>query len=57
MPADTLTLFGPEDIRPRRAQIDESAAPAERKAADHGRLNALLGLAETTGCRRVRLLG
>ena len=55
-PAETLTLYGADDIRYRRAQIDEGAAPAERKAADHARLNALLGLAEATGCRRQRLL-
>ncbi|MBS0565742.1 MAG: DNA helicase RecQ [Proteobacteria bacterium] len=55
-PAETLTLYGPEDIRLRRAQIDESPAPPERKGADHARLNALLGLAEATGCRRQRLL-
>ena len=55
-PAETLTLFGPEDIRLRRSQIDEGAAPPERKAADHARLNHLLGLAEATGCRRQLLL-
>lgn len=56
-PAETLTLFGPDDIRLRRGQIDEGIAPPERKGADHGRLNALLGLAEALGCRRVQLLG
>ena len=55
-PAETLTLYGPDDIRLRRAQIDEGLAPPDRKAADHARLNALLGLAEATGCRRQRLL-
>ncbi len=55
-PAETLTLYGAEDIRFRRSQIDEGLAPPERKAADHARLNALLGLAEATGCRRQRLL-
>ncbi len=55
-PAETMTLYGPDDIRLRRSQIDEGAAPPERKAADHGRLNALLGLAEALGCRRRRLL-
>ena len=55
-PAETLTLFGADDIRFRRSQIDEGLAPPERKAADHGRLNALLGLAEATACRRVGLL-
>jgi len=56
-PADTLTLYGPDDIRLRRSQIDESPAPPDRRAADHARLNALLGLAEATGCRRRVLLG
>jgi len=55
-PAETLTLFGPEDIRLRRAQIDEGLAPPERRAADHARLNALLGLAEALECRRAALL-
>ncbi|MFV0244135.1 MAG: DNA helicase RecQ [Qingshengfaniella sp.] len=55
-PAETLTLFGADDIRLRRAQIDESAAPDDRRDADHGRLNALLGLAEALGCRRQALL-
>jgi len=55
-PAETLTLFGPDDIRYRRQQIDEGLAPPERRAADHGRLNALLGLAEALQCRRQNLL-
>jgi ATP-dependent DNA helicase RecQ len=55
-PADTLTLYGADDIRLRRSQIDEGVAPSERKEADHRRLNALLGLAEATGCRRQVLL-
>ncbi|MGH1355501.1 MAG: DNA helicase RecQ [Thalassovita sp.] len=55
-PAETLTLFGPEDVRLRRSQIDEGLAPPERRAADHGRLNALLGLAEALKCRRATLL-
>ncbi|NNF71257.1 MAG: DNA helicase RecQ [Rhodobacteraceae bacterium] len=56
-PADTLTLYGADDIRLRRAQVDEGLAPPERKSADHARLNALLGLAEALGCRRQALLG
>ena len=55
-PAETLTLYGADDIRLRRAQIDEGMAPPERRTADHGRLNALLGLAEALGCRRQQLL-
>lgn len=56
-PAETLTLFGADDIRLRRSQIDEGLAPPERRAADHARLNALLGLAEALECRRKTLLG
>ncbi|MGR3614916.1 MAG: DNA helicase RecQ [Paracoccaceae bacterium] len=56
-PAETLTLFGPDDIRLRRSQIDEGLAPSERRSADHARLNALLGLAEALDCRRQTLLG
>ncbi len=55
--AETLTLYGPDDIRLRRSQIDEGTAPAERKGADHARLNGLLGLAEAVKCRRQILLG
>jgi ATP-dependent DNA helicase RecQ len=56
-PAETMALFGPDDIRLRRSQIDEGLAPPERRVADHGRLNALLGLAEALTCRRQNLLG
>ncbi|MCE5973709.1 DNA helicase RecQ [Sinirhodobacter sp. WL0062] len=55
-PAETLTLYGPDDIRFRRQQIDEGLAPSERKGADHARLNALLGLSEANSCRRQKLL-
>ncbi len=56
-PAETLTLFGAQDVSYRRQQIDEGLAPPERRMADHGRLNALLGLAEALVCRRQTLLG
>ncbi|MEM9583879.1 MAG: DNA helicase RecQ [Pseudomonadota bacterium] len=56
-PADTLTLYGSDDIRFRRQQIDEGLADTDHKTADHGRLNALLGLAEALTCRREALLG
>ena len=55
-PAETLTLFGPQDITYRRQQIDEGHAPPERRMADHARLNGLLGLAEALRCRRLNLL-
>ncbi len=55
-PAETLTLYGLDDIKLRRTQIDEGLAPDERKRADHQRLDALLALAEAPRCRRVTLL-
>ena len=55
-PADTLTLYGDDDFRLRRAQIDESPAPWERKVADFERLDALIHLAEAHRCRRAVLL-
>ena len=54
--AEALALFGADDIRMRRMQIDEGLAPLKRKMVDHGRLNALLGLAEALECRRKILL-
>ena len=56
IPAETYTLYGADDIRLRRSQIDEGLASTERKSADHGRLNAILGLAEALTCRRRTLL-
>nr|WP_306265934.1 DNA helicase RecQ [Pararhizobium sp. IMCC3301] len=57
LPADTLCLYGVEDIKLRRRQIDEGEAPEARKRADHQRFNALLTLAEAALCRRQTLLG
>jgi ATP-dependent DNA helicase RecQ len=54
--AETLTLWGESDIRLRERQITLSDAPAERKAMEKVRLNALLSLCETPRCRRLTLL-
>ncbi len=56
-PAETLMLYGMDDIRIRRLMIDDSERPDEVKRVDHQRLNALLALCETAGCRRQALLG
>lgn len=56
LPADTLTLYGLDDIRLRRRQITESDASAERKQMDYRRLDALLSLCEQARCRRQDLL-
>ena len=57
LPAETLMLYGMDDIRIRRLMIDESERPEEAKRVEHQRLNALLTLCETAGCRRQGLLG
>ena len=57
LPAETLMLYGMDDIRLRRLMIDDSDRPEEAKRVEHQRLNALLSLCETAGCRRQALLG
>ncbi len=57
LPAETLMLYGMDDIRLRRLMIDDSDRPEEAKRVEHQRLNALLALCETAGCRRRALLG
>ena len=56
LPADTLTLYGFDDIRLRRRQIDDGAAPEERKRIERQRLQALIALCEAPQCRRRTLL-
>jgi ATP-dependent DNA helicase RecQ len=56
-PAETLTLYGLDDMRLRRVQIEESRAPDEQKRIERQRLNALIALCEAPCCRRQTLLG
>jgi ATP-dependent DNA helicase RecQ len=56
LPSETLMLYGPEDIALRTRFIAESDAPDQRKSMERQKLDALLGLAETAGCRRQVLL-
>ncbi|WP_407048939.1 DNA helicase RecQ [Methyloraptor flagellatus] len=56
LPADTLTLYGTDDILLRRRQIDESEASEEQKRIERQRLNGLVALAEAPRCRRQVLL-
>jgi ATP-dependent DNA helicase RecQ len=54
--ADTLTLYGIDDMRLRRQQIDDGEASEEQKRVDHNRLKALIALCEAPRCRRQTLL-
>jgi len=55
-PADTLTLYGLDDMRLRRLQIEQSDAADEQKRVELQRLNALVALCEAPRCRRQTLL-
>jgi ATP-dependent DNA helicase RecQ len=55
-PADTLTLYGLDDMRLRRLQIEQSDASDEQKRVERQRLNALVALCEAPRCRRQTLL-
>ena len=55
-PAEAWMSYGLADIVQQRRMIDESVADDAFKRASVRKLDALVGLAETAGCRRVRLL-
>ncbi|MBP8286373.1 MAG: DNA helicase RecQ [Rhodoferax sp.] len=55
-PADAWMCYGLQDVVNQRRMIDESPADEVFKQGLRGKLDALLGLAEATDCRRVRLL-
>ncbi|WP_372660668.1 RecQ family ATP-dependent DNA helicase [Hydrogenophaga sp.] len=54
--ANAWMAYGLQDVVNQRRMIDESPAAEEFKQALRGKLDALLGLAEASDCRRVRLL-
>ncbi len=56
LPAHAWMGYGLQDVVNQRRMIDESPAAEEFKQGLRGKLDALLGLAEATDCRRVRLL-
>ncbi len=56
LPADTLTLYGLDDMRLRRMQIEEGDASEDQKRIEKQRLNALIALCEAPRCRRQTLL-
>lgn len=55
-PANAFMLFGIQDILALRQMLDDSDADAHRKSLERQRLEAMLGLCETTLCRRQVLL-
>jgi len=56
-PSSAWMAYGLSDIVQQRRMIDESTGADAFKRVSVGKLDALVALAETTGCRRSRLLG
>ncbi|RAI42509.1 DNA helicase RecQ, partial [Rhodoplanes roseus] len=56
-PADAWMAYGLSDIVQQRRMIDESTGTDAFKRVSREKLDALVGLAETAGCRRAHLLG
>lgn len=55
-PAETLMLFGLDDIRMRRMFIDQDGDDDTHKLREHKRLDSLLAYCEAAQCRRQTLL-
>ena len=55
-PADAWMTYGLADVVQQRRLIESSEASDAFKRVSTAKLDALLGLCETAGCRRVRLL-
>jgi ATP-dependent DNA helicase RecQ len=56
-PSSAWMAYGLSDIVQQRRMIEESTGAEAFKRVSIGKLEALVGLAETTNCRRGRLLG
>ena len=56
LPAETLTLYGAEDMALRRRQIAEKDISPEQKRIETKRLAAMIDLCESALCRRQALL-
>ena len=56
-PSSAWMAYGLSDIVQQRRMIEESTGADAFKRVSIGKLDALVGLADTTGCRRSRLLG
>lgn len=52
LPAETMLLYGLEDMAMRRRFIDEDGENAEHKLREHKRLDALITYCEAAECRR-----
>ena len=56
LPANAIMFYGIGDAAQQRGFIENGNAPVEQKRVEHHKLNTLLGLCETSNCRRQILL-
>ncbi|HYD55719.1 MAG TPA: DNA helicase RecQ, partial [Burkholderiales bacterium] len=56
LPADAWMAYGLGDVVQLRRMLEQSEGSEEFRRISFAKLDALLGLCETAGCRRVRLL-
>jgi ATP-dependent DNA helicase RecQ len=57
MPSEVFMMYGMGDVVQRRRMIDEGNSPEEVKRVERSKLNALVAICETAGCRRKAILG
>lgn len=56
LPANAYMIYGMEDSAMQRSWINDSESPDSQKRIEHQKLNALIGLCESSHCRRQILL-
>ncbi|MQX17382.1 DNA helicase RecQ [Sinorhizobium terangae] len=56
LPSEVWMAYGMADVIQRRRMIDEGGAAEEIKRIERAKLNALLAICETAGCRRQAIL-
>ncbi|AWI57965.1 DNA helicase RecQ [Sinorhizobium fredii] len=56
LPSEVWMAYGMADVIQRRRMIDEGGAPDEIKRIERSKLNSLLAICETVGCRRQAIL-
>lgn len=56
LPSDTLMLFGSGDVSRRRRMIKKGGGGVPEKRVETAKLDALVGVCETPGCRRRAIL-
>jgi ATP-dependent DNA helicase RecQ len=57
LPSEAFMTYGMQDIVQRQRMIDENDGTDQTKRIERAKLNALVGICETAGCRRQAILG